>query len=171
MIPDTALSLVLAALFTGMPSIVRYQAAVAHRTRRHRLGSRLTCVDGIAGLDPEAVFSGTAFMEKFKDITEQSFGYSAQDHRTRLLLPDSVANVRDHADQEVARRSTSRCRACGSFINKGKQRCIFRWLDQCVWSARSFVHARAEDCSQVEVWDARQLARNLGWRFWGSEKP
>lgn len=98
-------------------------------------------------------------MEKFKDIHEYSFGWSAQDHETRLLLPEVVATIRTRATKDTAPRGTSKCKACGSRINKGMQRCVFQWLNNFGWSGPSFVHAKVEDCPTVEVCDEQQQAQ------------
>lgn len=98
-------------------------------------------------------------MTKFKDIHEYSFGWSAQDHETRLLLPEVTATIRALATKDTATRGGSKCKACAGRISSGMQRCIFQWLrNGWGWSAPSFVHARPEDCANVEVCDARQQA-------------
>jgi hypothetical protein len=98
-------------------------------------------------------------MEKFADITARRFGWSAQDQKIRLLLPEITTSIRARAATEMATRGTSKCKACGSLISKGMQRCVFKYLNDFGWSPPSFVHARAEDCTQVEIWDAHQVAR------------
>jgi hypothetical protein len=99
-------------------------------------------------------------MEKFRDIGEYSFGWLAEDHKTRLLLPEATRNIRAFATVETARRGASKCKACGSRISKDMNRCVFRWLQSNFgWSRLTFVHARAEDCTKVEVWDAQQQAQ------------
>src|SRR5438132_13549563 len=99
-------------------------------------------------------------MEKFKEVRESSFGWSAEDQKTRLLFPEVTASIRARATQDMALRGTSRCRACGSVISKGMSRCVFRWLSVHGWSGPSFVHANAEDCNKVEIWDAHQTAQH-----------
>lgn len=98
-------------------------------------------------------------MEKFADVRETSFGWSAQDQETRLLFPEIATSIRSRATTEMATRGTSKCKACGSLISKGMQRCVFKYLNDFGWSPPSFVHARPEDCSKVEIWDAHQVAR------------
>ena len=98
-------------------------------------------------------------MEKFLDVTETSFGWSAQDQKTELLFPGVTASIRARATQDVATRDSSKCKACGSLISKGMSRSVFRWLSSFGWSGLSFVHAKAEDCTKVEIWDAQQKAR------------
>lgn len=100
-------------------------------------------------------------MEKFREITECSFGWSAQDHETRLLLPKAAATIRSFAPRDTAVRGTSKCQVCGIRIGKGMQRCVFRWLDPWGWSGPCFLHAAAEDCAKVQVLDAREQAEYI----------
>jgi hypothetical protein len=98
-------------------------------------------------------------MDKFRDVTETSFGWSAQDQRTKLLLPEVAASIRARATKDTAPRGTSRCKACGSLIGKGMSRNVFHWLSSFGWSGPSFVHASTDDCTKVEIWDAHQTAQ------------
>src|ERR1035438_9103429 len=98
-------------------------------------------------------------MDKFRDIRETSFGWSAEDQKTKLLLPEVTALIRARATGDTAPRGTSRCKACGSLIDKGMSRVVFHWLSSFGWSGPSFVHAKGEDCTKVEIWDAHQVAR------------
>lgn len=98
-------------------------------------------------------------MDKFLDVTETSFGWSAQDQKTRLLLPEVTAFIRARATKDTAPRGTSKCKACGSLINKGMSRTVFHWMTSFGGKGPGFVHAKAEDCSKVEIWDAQQLAQ------------
>jgi hypothetical protein len=100
-------------------------------------------------------------MCQFQEVGETSFGWSAQDHTTKLLFPEVTASIRARAPENMAPSGLSKCRACGSKIGKGKSRCIFQWLTSHGWSAPSFVHANAEDCAKVEILDAHQQARYM----------
>lgn len=98
-------------------------------------------------------------MDKFLDVTETSFGWSAQDQKTKLLFPEVTESIRARATRETAPSGKSKCKACGSLISKGTSRSVFHWLSSFGWTGPNFVHAKAEDCTNVEIWDAHQTAQ------------